>query len=245
MSSIARVLAMGLCLQTVGCAHWLQSLGATYAPATQVRADDPFFQENAARKYHALQAVYVGQLSQSSCTVASATMVVNAINAARRRPPATQDQVLSTDHTGRWAAAVANDMAPGVSLESFALLLMQTLHAFGIQRMAVDVMHVADETQSTLQTLQSALEKSEAQAQSYFIIANFRQSSYLGQGGPEGHMSPVGAYDARRDRVLVFDVDRAFFQPYWVPTSLFLAGMHTPDDDTGEMRGYLIVRFPD
>ena len=60
------------------------------------------------------------------------------------------------------------------------------------------------------------------------LVANFLQSVYTGDA-PVGHVSPVGAYDAKRARVLVFDVDRKWYEPYWVPEKAFVEGLATAD----------------
>lgn len=226
-----------------GCAN-AGLFGRGYWPAVQASPADDYLATRAQKKFAALSRVHVGQETQSSCTVASATMVINAILSGRGRKTVTQAQVLATDSSGRWARATAEG-GPGLSLDEFALLMMQSLHAAGLHSLAVDVFHVPDVYDQTLQTLISALDKAEARPERYYVIANFRQAAYVGGGSPAGHMAPVGAYDAKRERVLVFDVDRRYFQPYWVPATVFLAGMHTPDDETGQMRGYLVIRLPD
>ena len=39
------------------------------------------------------------------------------------------------------------------------------------------------------------------------------------KGGPYQHISVIGAYDKQRARVLIMDVDRAWYVPYWAPVS--------------------------
>ena len=56
-----------------------------------------------------------------------------------------------------------------------------------------------------------------------------------------GHIAPVGAYDEPNRRVLVMDPDRAWYEPYWIPDDVALAGMATRDPVSGAPRGYLIV----
>jgi len=52
-----------------------------------------------------------------------------------------------------------------------------------------------------------------------FIVISFEQGDLTGD--PEGgaHVSVVGAYDSRTARVLVLDVDREWYGPYWSPES--------------------------
>jgi len=62
--------------------------------------------------------------------------------------------------------------------------------------------------------------------------------------GDCGHFSPLGAYDAARDRVLILDVYRVELEPYWVPAVRLFEGMATINRAGGDPRGYLTVRLP-
>ena len=48
------------------------------------------------------------------------------------------------------------------------------------------------------------------------------------KGGPFPHVSAIGAYDAAKKRVLLFDVDREWYEPYWVPDVELLTAMAHP-----------------
>jgi hypothetical protein len=231
-------------LMTAACSTLAQPFfrpQSPYAPAAPLSPADPFIRDGAA-KYHALAPHYVRQETESSCSVASTTMVLNTALGQRGKRPVSQATVLGTDRTGRWRAATAHDMAPGVDLDGLSLLVMQAFYSFGLREVGVDVVHVRNESTEALNLLRHDLDLSERFPNDYFILANFRQGSFLRAGGG-GHISVVGAYDEAHERVLILDVDRAGFEPYWIPTRLFLAGMHTPDDETGEPRGYLVVRM--
>ena len=73
-----------------------------------------------------------------------------------------------------------------------------------------------------------------------YLLLNFDVRAYVGVGD-YGHIAPVGAYDAERQRVLVLDPDRVWYEPYWIPESVALAGMATRDSVTGRPRGYIHV----
>ena len=62
----------------------------------------------------------------------------------------------------------------------------------------------------------------------------------LNQSG-SGHFSPLGAYNSRRDMVLIMDVARFKYPAHWVPLSELFKAMMTIDKDTGLYRGYLIL----
>ena len=91
--------------------------------------------------------------------------------------------------------------------------------------------------------LESALAGGETAPADNFVLINALQSALIGDGEPTGHMSVVGAWDAKRQRVLVLDVDSRAPMPYWVAIESLIAAMATQDDVTGEGRGYVLVRM--
>eukprot|EP01129_Flabellula_baltica_P013693 TRINITY_DN6411_c0_g1_i2.p1 TRINITY_DN6411_c0_g1~~TRINITY_DN6411_c0_g1_i2.p1 ORF type:complete len:275 (+),score=32.17 TRINITY_DN6411_c0_g1_i2:126-950(+) len=57
-----------------------------------------------------------------------------------------------------------------------------------------------------------------------------------------GHFSPIAGYHEGSDSVLVMDVARFKYPPYWVSTQLLFESMNTIDSDTGKSRGYLVFK---
>lgn len=186
---------------------------------------------------------FVRQETDASCSVASVTTILNAVLAYRHRTPVTQQQVVAADSTGHWATATATADSQGVTLDQLGLFAMQAFYAAGIKRVGVDVNHVRDQGETTVNQLVAVLDKLETTDDDYFVIVNFLQSAYFKDGDPIGHMSAVGAFDLAHERVLVLDVDPREVRPYWVSLQQFVAGMQTSDDETGEPRGYLVIRL--
>ena len=77
------------------------------------------------------------------------------------------------------------------------------------------------------------------------MLVYFNQGAVTGDwDGP--HISPIGAYDAKTDRVLIMDVDRDWYVPYWTPTKVLLNALvkPAPADQgvlAGETGGYYVV----
>lgn len=69
-------------------------------------------------------------------------------------------------------------------------------------------------------------------------IANFDRGPLFGTGG--GHHSPLLAYLADQDLVLVLDVNRSY-RPWLVKTPRLRAALDTPDTSTGRNRGLLRI----
>jgi Phytochelatin synthase len=70
-----------------------------------------------------------------------------------------------------------------------------------------------------------------------YAVVNYRRDAVGQKGG--GHISPLGAYDARSDSFLVLDVNPSAAGWMWMPAATLLRGMRT--FDTVENRGYVIV----
>jgi hypothetical protein len=82
-------------------------------------------------------------------------------------------------------------------------------------------------------------QKAPTGAKSYRMIVSFSRQS-LDQTGV-GHFSPIAAYHPEEDKVLVMDVARFKYMPYWVSVEKLHAAMLPVDLDSGTARGYMLV----
>jgi hypothetical protein len=78
------------------------------------------------------------------------------------------------------------------------------------------------------------------QRRSTVLVVSFSRR-LLKQTG-DGHFSPIGGYDEANDRVLVLDVARFKYPPYWVPLSELYNAMKGIDPSTNKPRGYFVVK---
>jgi hypothetical protein len=218
--------------------------GAPKYPATTVplTRDSAYLRGAAGTDFWALAPYYVGQQDGVSCSLATLTMLVNA---ARRHTRLGADEPLVVQSLLRrrvnspvWERGLAPG-GEGVTLDELAVLAEQSLRALGSAPARVQVTHVPEASATALAGLREALRANEANGDDWLVV-NFLAAAYVGVGD-YGHIAPVGAYDARTRRVLILDPDREWYEPYWVPDEVVLAGMATPDSVTGEPRGYLQV----
>ena len=72
------------------------------------------------------------------------------------------------------------------------------------------------------------------------VIVSFGRGQ-LGQTGI-GHFSPIAAYNPKKDLVLVLDVARFKYPPYWVKINELHGAIGGIDPITGISRGYSIIR---
>lgn len=75
-----------------------------------------------------------------------------------------------------------------------------------------------------------------------YLLVNYQRGA-LGQV-EGGHISPLAAYSATTDRILILDVAAYRYPPTWVPTSDLWNAMNTVDTTSGRTRGFVVVRRP-
>jgi len=120
-------------------------------------------------------------------------------------------------------------------------VVSSALEIYRIRGWTTSLRPVEDDTPRTLDELRGILEANEASADD-FVILHFLQDKLTNDpGGPYAHISPVGAYDAASGRVLLLDVDREYYGPYWVSVERLLTALsaRTPSHGHG---GLLIIR---
>jgi Phytochelatin synthase len=225
----------------------LNSVNGKYAQWVSLLRDDSSYLRMApAPAYWALTPYYVGQFTETACSLASAVMVVNAGRADMSRSAGskliTQSSLLDAVGSDLWRAGVENDDGHGVGLLQLRDLLAAGLRAHDLAVAEVAAVPMVPDTEDAIAHFRAVLRAGEA-APGQFVIAHYYMAAVIGRGD-YGHFSPIGAYDAARDRVLILDVYRVELEPYWVPAARLLDGMATISRADGEPRGYVTVRLP-
>jgi len=114
----------------------------------------------------------------------------------------------------------------GITFNGLVALVQKSLARFQLRDYAVDVLRPADAQPETVARLRQALSANEASDRDV-ILVYFNQGVVTGDwDGP--HVSPIGAYDARTGQVLILDVDREWYVPYWTADSRLLKAMRRP-----------------
>jgi len=194
----------------------------------------PIFQDNAylratpAPDYWTLSPFYVPQRTSSDCSAAAIAMAVNAL----RGVPANADQELVTENNlmagvgnQEWMIKVTED-GPGVTFDDTQKYLREALDRFDLADAKLGVVPTTNADAATLDGLRKTLAANEASADNVMLVY-FNQGVITGDwDGP--HISAIGAYDAAKDRVLIMDVDRTWYVPYWTSTETLLAALVKP-----------------
>ena len=216
-----------------------------YGPlATRLTHSHEFFRKNEAPDFWALMPYYVHQQTESSCSIASVTMVMNAIRAPKdlgsEEPLLTQTSLLELTKSESWKKAVGAH-GGGVNLDQLGQLVETSVKSIGYANAQVTVVHAEKNSKESLASLRKALVENEKSAND-FIILNFIQGAYTGDADV-GHIAPLAAYDSKNKRALVLDPDRQWYEPYWVSDETLLNGMATQDTSVSKFRGYVWIKL--
>ena len=193
------------------------------------------FQESKTKEsfWHLAQ-FYATQPDLGSCSVASCTMVLNALPIPRPVSPAHKTFRLFTPENFFSPAVSAICSREKVSSSGMTLdQLVQTLATYPI---TVECRHAssAEGISAFRHVLGQALQQPDQ-----FIVVNYLRKSLGQQFG--GHISPVGAFHEGADRVLILDVSNYKYPWVWVKTEDLWQAMSTVDDDSKLPRGYAII----
>jgi hypothetical protein len=75
----------------------------------------------------------------------------------------------------------------------------------------------------------------------HYLLVNFSRATLSDDDAGGGHFSPLAAYTGAADELLLMDVARYKYPPFWVTTDLLWAAMATIDTSSGRHRGYIVV----
>jgi Phytochelatin synthase len=223
------------------------SIKPKYGPeATPLSSSHEYFQENSQSQFWSWIPYYVPQRDGRSCSLASITMLINSSRSqwklTQKDMLVTQDELFKKVNSPIWNQGLGS-LGRGVQLDQLGELVKLSLKAYGIAFRSVEVLHVADTSESSEERIHEALLEVE-KSKKVLILANFLMSVYL-DDAEVGHISPVGAYDSKRKKVLILESDRKWYEPYWVSEKAFLKGMATQDTDAQKNRGLVLVKLAD
>jgi hypothetical protein len=195
--------------------------------AITIQQSHGYFRDHDAPHYWALSPYYVPQFTDSACSVAAIAMLLNALRGVPPNsadPLVTQQGLLDKVANAQWSKESAQDGA-GVTWDEFVADVRAGLAAYGLAA-EVDIFKPADESASSLAELRRVLAENERSDRD-IILVYFDQGVLTGDwDGP--HISPIASYDADQRRVLVMDVDRQWYVPYWSSDEKLLEAMLRP-----------------
>lgn len=214
-----------------------------YAPWLTLLRDDPaHIRERPAPSYWALAPYHVGQVTDTCCSLATAVMLINAARGSAHLRHGdklvTQEDLLAAVNDADWRFGCTDSRGHGASLREMVPIMERAYALYGIGGARVEMMQVTD-AGAAARGFRESLAGIERSAATQLAL-NFDGAPVYG-AADYGHFSPAAAYDEGRDRLLVLDVDRGWFEPYWVPVEVMLNAMATTSRKDGTPRGYLKV----
>jgi len=175
--------------------------------------------------YEILARNFESQARPAYCGVASSVV---ALNALRSSEPRLTQSTFFTDAASHVRGPLQTTFG-GMTLAELGALL----RAHGAD---VTTYYAADTELNAFRSLAQQNLKSAGD----FLLVNY-QRGVLGQK-EMGHISPVAAYNAATDRMLILDVAAYRYPPTWVSTAALWNAMNTLDGDSGRSRGFVVVR---
>jgi len=205
--------------------------------AISLQQSHDYLQTHRAPDYWALSPYYLPQATGSACSLAAIAMLINALrglpsNAAQ--PLVAQSALLEVVGSRAWAEATA-EHGSGVRWEEFERYLRLSLEAFRLSA-DLEIWRPQPGSGANLEQLKRLLIENEVSDRD-IVLVYFNQGVLTGDwDGP--HISPVGAYDADRGKVLIMDVDREWYIPYWSSDQALLEAMlHPAPIERGRLAG--------
>jgi hypothetical protein len=216
------VLLLGFVAGRAAALEGKPKLGPDAVPITR---SSEYLRTAPAPDYWKLSAFYVPQFTSSACSVASVAMAVNftrGLPAGAETPIVTQTALLEAVADKSWTEKGAEG-GDGVTFAEFVSVLEESLRSYGIEDYEMEVIRPADASAASLAEVRRALAANEASGDD-LILMYFNQGVLTGDwDGP--HISPIGAYDQDAREVLIMDVDREWYIPYWSPDAKLLDAM--------------------
>jgi hypothetical protein len=220
-------------------ASWLVARTATAQhqslPPTLIALESPegqrLFEEADARAdYWNLSEQYVTQRSGNFCGVASGAMVLNALQVVAPTDEQVGAPYFTEDNFFNGCArhVLSPKLMPGMTIDQLVDLLQ-------CHPAVAHAVHAAD---TTLADFRALAAKNLATPNDYLVV-NYDRAG-VGQE-TMGHISPLGAYDAKADKFLLLDVARYKYPPVWVDAAALFGAMRTNDFVSGKTRGFVVV----
>lgn len=210
--------------------------------AAPLSTDYSYFQSTkASPQFWKLMPYYRHQLTNCSCSVAAANIVLNAMHPSYTVNPNetlfTEAKTLELSESEKWKKATEND-STGMTLRDFNSEIGNLLKKLNLNR-KYNSQFFEMRTVQDAATFQEHLKK--FNRGEGWLIVMFSQGAVMGGSAIYPHYSPIGAFDEDKNRVLILDVDGTWYEPYWLPVSNIITNMTAYDEEMKCQRGYIWI----
>lgn len=194
--------------------------------AVPLSQSNDFFRnsKNNAPDFWRLIPYYVPQITGGSCSVASVAMIVNGFARSGRALKDAdtiirQSDLLDNVKQHPWKKR------RGLSIEKLNVVLNESLKIYGISNGDTQMVQTSKNTPKAFDEFRRVLEINEQSANDFLVVHYLQNVLTKAPGGPYPHISPIGAYDIKNRKVLILDVDRKWYEPYWVSDKVLFEAM--------------------
>jgi hypothetical protein len=229
-TGLAALAGLALCAASERAEAQHRPLPATLIALDSTEGQRLFEEADARADFWSLSAQYLTQQSSNFCGVASGVMVLNALQVSAPQDDALAAAVFTQENFFNACArrVLSPTLMPGMTIDQLVDLLQ-------CHPAAAHAVHASD---TTLAEFRAVAAKNLA-TPGDFLIVNYDRAG-VGQESM-GHISPLGAFDAKADKFLLLDVARYKYPPVWVDAAALFAAMSTNDFVSGKTRGYVTV----
>lgn len=207
--------------------------------------DHAYIQNNPAPAYWALSPYLLHQHTDCSCSLATATMLLNGARAIEDHAEigkfVSERGLLERLADPEWERGITPPNGGGASLAELRDKMNRAVALYALTGWSAEHCIVEADDAATGEAFRAHLIAMEQQGDR-LLAGNFHLATTYGDSWDIGHFSPIGAYDAATDRVLLLDVWKADYEPYWVDRMRLLKGMVPVSPVSGTPRGYLVLK---
>jgi len=190
---------------------------------------------NARSDYGSLAQEFLTQANLAYCGVASSVMVLNSLKQSAPAVSGYGDYHFWTQDN-LWSGTESATVVKASQVQRQGMTLMELATLLQSHGLVVEPIHGQT---LDLETFRQRLRQSLSDPSDRLLVNYNRQS--LGQNGG-GHISPVAAYHASSDQVLILDVARYRYPTVWVPLRDLWQAIRTIDPSSGKSRGIVLIR---
>ena len=193
--------------------------------------------------YFPLAEQFITQSEPSYCSISTLAMVLNALNYDPKRIWKgawrwVSEEMLNCESQAICGHSLERIKSDGLSFSEFESLA----RCHGVRIHSSRVCHGLQEPCGSegFNHFKAIVEEtSRSDLAKKFTVVNFSRK-YLNQTG-DGHYSPIGGYHKKEELVLILDVARFKYPPYWVKVSDLWESMAVKDKASGNTRGYFVI----
>lgn len=188
---------------------------------------------NVQQKLACLRQNHVFQFNGYACSAASVAMVINTIlqmsGGRNESDQVTQQQLLDSVAVTFWKDQLSHKGhhgRHGVSLTDLEKVTREALGVYNIANHGIELLRLNGKMPD-LEKIKRIIKRQllEMTASKFdYILAYFTQGEVTGEWFGS-HVSPIGAYDKKKDTVLILDVDPEVGGPYEAPFDRFFEGL--------------------